>query len=187
MRTHSCLSALIAFFLLAAVGGIGDYRHSDVGGENHSRVDPGSGSSRPRISLRLERRAHSHLHLHSFPGDSHTKGQCSHDHHGQADGWTRRRIHRARLRRTGWATGEEAVLFLHPSEKNDGTMVVTGLFQGNFSVQHLQTGETVVGNGVPDVSAFDSASHTIANFQGNRVTLRELESTVQRVVGNDRR
>ena len=81
-----------------------------------------------------------------------------------------------------WLPGEEAVLFLHPSEKSDGTLVVTGLMQGNFYVQHLPTGDVVVGNGVPDVSTFDSTNHTTSTYHGSRMTLRELESHVQKAV-----
>ena len=96
---------------------------------------------------------------------------------GHADGYTQRV---SGVRR--WSAGEEAVLFLHPSEKNDGTLVVTGLMQGNFTVQHLPTGDVVVANGVPDVSAFDSVNHSTSTYHGTRMTSRELESNVQKAV-----
>ena len=81
-----------------------------------------------------------------------------------------------------WSNGEEAVLFLHPSTSNDGTHVVTGLMQGNFAVDRLASGEAVTGNGVPDVTSFDSGSGSLSSYRGARMTLRELESQVQRAV-----
>lgn len=81
-----------------------------------------------------------------------------------------------------WADGEEAVLFLRPSEKNDGTLVVTGLMQGNFAVQHLPTGDIVVGNGVPDVSTFNAERGALSSYQGAKMTLSQLESRVLRAV-----
>src|SRR6267378_8466305 len=51
-----------------------------------------------------------------------------------------------------WRTGDQAVLFLRPSQEMDGTLEVTGLMQGNFLVHKNATGETMVSNGVPDIS-----------------------------------
>jgi len=96
---------------------------------------------------------------------------------GHADGYTQR-VSGVRH----WSSGEEAVLFLHPSVANDGTLVVTGLMQGNFYVQHLPTGEVVVGNGVPHVSSFDTVNHSTSTYHGTHMTLRKLESNVQQAV-----
>ncbi len=81
-----------------------------------------------------------------------------------------------------WADGEEVVLFLHPSEKNDGTLVVTGLMQGNFAVRHLPTGDIEVGNGVPDVTAFDPAHRALSSYRGAKMSIGQLESRVQKAV-----
>jgi hypothetical protein len=76
-----------------------------------------------------------------------------------------------------WQTGDEAVLFLRPSDANDGTYAVTGLMQGNFVLQRSTSG-TVVSNGVPDVTAFDSATGKLSHYGGTRMSLQELQRRV---------
>lgn len=73
--------------------------------------------------------------------------------------------------------GENAVLFLRPSEARDGTLVVVGLMQGNFRVLRSATGQTLVTNGVPDVHAVTS-NGKITAFSGSNLTLQQLESRV---------
>ncbi|HYH00346.1 MAG TPA: hypothetical protein VD837_14530 [Terriglobales bacterium] len=77
--------------------------------------------------------------------------------------------------------GEEAVLFLRPSKAHDGTLVVVGLMQGNFRVLRSATGQVVVTNGVPDVSAVTSTGQ-VSNFTGATLTLQQLESRVRKAV-----
>lgn len=74
--------------------------------------------------------------------------------------------------------GENAVLFLRPSEAQDGTAVVVGLMQGNFRVTHSASGQTLVSNGVPDASAVTSSGRVTA-FSGSIMTLQQLESRVK--------
>jgi hypothetical protein len=78
--------------------------------------------------------------------------------------------------------GERAVLFLRPGDLNDGTLVITGLMQGNFSVQTAQNGSQIVTNGMPDVSAYSVSTREVTPYQGNRLRLDELESRVQKAV-----
>lgn len=75
--------------------------------------------------------------------------------------------------------GEDAVLFLRPSEVRDGTLVVVGLMQGNFRVVRSATGQTLVTNGVPDAHAMTSSGQITA-FSGSNLTLDQLESRVRR-------
>ncbi|HWR37540.1 MAG TPA: hypothetical protein VN622_16885 [Clostridia bacterium] len=82
-----------------------------------------------------------------------------------------------------WNPGDEAVLFLHPSAEKDGTLAVTGLMQGNFSMRHLPSGEVVVSNGAPDVSAFQTEKRSVDAYRGAHLSLRELESRVEKAEG----
>ena len=85
-----------------------------------------------------------------------------------------------------WRSGEEAVLFLRQDERLDGTLVVTGLIQGNFMITRTPTGEALVSNGVHGASSYQvsgsQATH-VSEFQGNHMTLRELESLVAKSTG----
>lgn len=80
-----------------------------------------------------------------------------------------------------WQAGEEAVLFLHPSEASDGTYSVTGLMQGNFMVRHTSTGTELVSNGAADVTAFDSATGAVSHYGGTSMSLQELKRRVSSV------
>jgi hypothetical protein len=81
-----------------------------------------------------------------------------------------------------WRPGEEAVLFLQPAEERDGTLVVTGLIQGNYRVMLAADGTRVVSNGVPDVSVYSAATKETTAFQGSRMRVEDLESRVQKAV-----
>lgn len=80
--------------------------------------------------------------------------------------------------------GDVSVLFLHPSEAHDGTMVVVGLMQGNFRIEReAQTGSTVVNNGVNDVH--QSSSGGVTQYHGAKMTLHQLEARVQKAAANE--
>jgi hypothetical protein len=95
---------------------------------------------------------------------------------GSAEGYTQK-VSGVR----SWQAGEEAVLFLHPSEANDGTYAVTGLMQGNFVVKHTTAGAAIVSNGVPDVTAFDSSTGKLSHYGGTSMSLQELKRRVTSV------
>jgi len=81
-----------------------------------------------------------------------------------------------------WRRGEEAVLFLRPSMANDGTMAVVGLMQGNFQVERTAAGEARVSNGITGVQSYDAPSRTGGVYQGAGMSLKELETRVQKAV-----
>ena len=83
-----------------------------------------------------------------------------------------------------WQSGEQAVLFLRPSEAGDGTMAVTGLMQGDFRVVEAadQPGKVMVSNGVVGVHAFDPANKVVSEYSGTRMTLEDLQSRVRKAV-----
>lgn len=76
--------------------------------------------------------------------------------------------------------GEDAVLFLRPSEERDGSMVVSSLMQGHFHISKRADGEDVVSNGVAGASQL-SAQGTFSEYKGSRMTLRQLEERVRKV------
>jgi hypothetical protein len=78
--------------------------------------------------------------------------------------------------------GERTVLFLRPGDENDGTLVITGLMQGNFSVRSTDDGTLVVTNGMPDVSAYSVSTGQVTAYRGNRLRLEELETRVRNAV-----
>lgn len=78
-------------------------------------------------------------------------------------------------------SNEETVLFLHPAMAKDSTYVITGLMQGNFHVDRSGA-KVTVGNGVPAVHAFSTASHSVTEFQGSHMTLDDLQTRVRRAV-----
>src|SRR5258706_13358645 len=61
---------------------------------------------------------------------------------GGSSGGTRLVVHGIRY----FQPGEKAVVFVHASEAGDGTMVITGLMQGNFRVRK-GNGPGMAGNG----------------------------------------
>jgi hypothetical protein len=96
---------------------------------------------------------------------------------GRADGYT---MKVAGVRH--WRAGEDAVLFLRPSRKKPGAMVVTGLMQGNFRIMREPSGERYVSNGITGVKAFERERGVIHEYEGRRMTLHELETRVRKVM-----
>ena len=92
---------------------------------------------------------------------------------GSAGGYTQRV---AGVRQ--FANGEESLLFLHPSQAGDGTLVVTGLMQGNFRVFRGAQGEALVSNGVPGVRSFDAAGSRVQPYAGTRMRWSDAESRI---------
>lgn len=79
--------------------------------------------------------------------------------------------------------GDEAVLFLRPSEARDGTMVIVGLMQGNFRIERASaSGAATVNNGVTDVH--QSTSGAVTEYRGAKLTLRQLESLVRKAAND---
>jgi hypothetical protein len=94
---------------------------------------------------------------------------------GTAEGYTQRV---AGVRQ--FTSGEEAVLFLRPSDARDGSMVVTGLIQGNFRLYRATSGEVTATNGVPGVNELQTGS--VTHYHGQRMNVGELRERVQRAV-----
>jgi len=76
-------------------------------------------------------------------------------------------------------TGERAVLFVHPSQIADGTMVVTGLMQGDFRVIGSEKSEVTVSNGVAGVNQYRRENGSLEHYSGAQMPLHELESRVR--------
>jgi hypothetical protein len=76
--------------------------------------------------------------------------------------------------------GEQTVLFLRPGDQNDGTLVITGLMQGNFSVRIAQDGTLMATNGMPEVSTYSVTTGQVTPYQGNRLRLADLEARVRK-------
>jgi hypothetical protein len=80
-------------------------------------------------------------------------------------------------------TGEEALLFLRPSEVHDGTMVIVGLMQGQFRLaRDSKTGAKVVSNGVLGAEEMQSGSSTAQPYRGSALTLAQIEARIQKAV-----
>lgn len=82
-----------------------------------------------------------------------------------------------------WQPGEQAVLFLYPSKSLDGTLEVTGLMQGNFLYESSTSGQTIVSNGVPQVSTLQAGTGQIGAYHGGALRLPDLEQRVRKAVG----
>lgn len=78
--------------------------------------------------------------------------------------------------------GEENFLFLQPSQDNDGTMIVTGLVQGNFRLYRTSAGQVAASNGVPEVSAVQAGTGAVSTYRGSTVTVDQLESRIQKAM-----
>jgi hypothetical protein len=78
-------------------------------------------------------------------------------------------------------SNDEAVLFLHPAAEKDSTYVIAGLMMGNFHVDR-SSGTALVSNGVPDVHAFSTVTHSVSSYQGSKMTLDELQTRVRQAV-----
>ncbi len=81
-----------------------------------------------------------------------------------------------------WKIGEQALLFLRPGEIRDGSLVVTGLMQGNFLIYRGQSGEDLVSNGAPNVSAYKAGTAPITTYSGSAMRLQEMEGRIQKAV-----
>lgn len=80
--------------------------------------------------------------------------------------------------------GEQALLFLRPSQNADGTMVVVGLMQGHFRVaRDSQTGSTVVSNGV--MGAEELSGSSVKTYRGNTLTLSQMEARIRKAVPHE--
>ena len=78
-------------------------------------------------------------------------------------------------------SGDQAVLFLRPSEAHDGTVVIVGLMQGNFRIEReAKSGAVVVNNGVDDVQ--QSTTTGVTEYRGAKLTLQQLEARVRRAI-----
>lgn len=75
-----------------------------------------------------------------------------------------------------WQAGEDAVLFLRPTD--DGGLTVTGLMQGDFRLNRQRGGEIYVSNGVPETSALSEGA--VTQYRGTRMTLSELEQRIRK-------
>jgi hypothetical protein len=71
---------------------------------------------------------------------------------------------------------ERAALFIRPSGDMPGTFVITGMMQGRFTID--LNGK--VSNGVPGVHVLDQNAHTLTEYTGSGMSLRELEQRVAR-------
>lgn len=77
--------------------------------------------------------------------------------------------------------GEQALLFLRPSQNADGTMVIVGLMQGHFRVaRDSQTGNTVVSNGV--MGSEQVSGNKVQAYRGNTLTLSQMEARIRKAV-----
>jgi Ni/Co efflux regulator RcnB len=94
---------------------------------------------------------------------------------GHADGYTQK-VSGVRH----WQPGDEAVLFLQPSNANDGTLIVTGLVQGNFHMLRQPSGAVMVSNGVPDVSAVQQRTNMPLEYRGTKMSIQDLEQRVRK-------
>lgn len=77
-----------------------------------------------------------------------------------------------------FVAGEDALLFLRPSAANDGTMAVVGLMQGNFRIYQAASGQAMVSNGMPSVSAYRQGR--ITSFAGGAMPLDEMEARIRK-------
>lgn len=81
-----------------------------------------------------------------------------------------------------WKVGDQSVLFLRPGEVRDGSLVVTGMIQGNFSIYRGPKGEALVSNGAPEASAYQVGSSEATSYRGRTMDLHEIEGRVQKAV-----
>jgi hypothetical protein len=100
---------------------------------------------------------------------------------GSADGYTQ---HVSGVR--AMQTGEDALLFLRPSEAHDGTMVVVGLMQGHFRYSRdTKAGSTIVNNGVLGAEELQSNSRQVQPYRGSALTLAQLEARVKKAASRE--
>ena len=100
---------------------------------------------------------------------------------GSADGYTQ---HVSGVR--PMQTGEDALLFLRPSDAHDGTMVIVGLMQGHFRLlRDNATGDKVVSNGVIGAEELQPNTGKVRPYRGSMLTLGQMELRVKKAVGHD--
>jgi hypothetical protein len=78
--------------------------------------------------------------------------------------------------------GEEALMFLRPSEAGDGTYVVVGLIQGNFRVYRASDGRAMVTNGISGAHAVESGTGRVSEYTGAAMTLSQAEARIQKAM-----
>ena len=81
-----------------------------------------------------------------------------------------------------WQPQEEAVLFLRPSQAQDGSMSVVGLMQGNFVVRRLPEGDAVASNGVLEVETYNPGQQAPQPYSGTSIRLSDLERRILKVM-----
>jgi hypothetical protein len=92
-----------------------------------------------------------------------------------------------------WSNGESAVLFLRPSQDQDGTFAVVGLMQGDFRVRRSASGEMIADNGLQaattmymspleDVHAYSPATKQLSTYSGSQLKLGDLETRIRTAV-----
>lgn len=96
---------------------------------------------------------------------------------GSAGGYTQKvsGVHHAQA-------GEEALLFVRPSEAADGTDVVVGLIQGNFRVYHASDGQAMVTNGISGAQAVERGSGRVTEYTGAAMPLNQAEARIRRAM-----
>jgi hypothetical protein len=100
---------------------------------------------------------------------------------GSADGYTQ---HVSGVR--AMQAGEDALLFLRPSEAHDGTMVIVGLMQGHFRLlRDDKTGTTVVSNGVLGAEELQSKTGKVQAYRGSALALEKMEARIKKAVSRD--
>src|SRR5438067_422572 len=70
---------------------------------------------------------------------------------------------------------EQAVLFVHPSQAADGSVVITGLMQGDFRIVASQKGEAVVSNEALGVQQPSASTSSVEHYAGEGMPLSTLE------------
>lgn len=92
-----------------------------------------------------------------------------------------------------WSNGESAVLFLRPSQDQDGSFAVVGLMQGDFRVRRSASGEMIADNGLQsatamymspaaDVHAYSPATNQVTAYSGSQLRLGDLETRIRSAV-----
>jgi hypothetical protein len=79
-------------------------------------------------------------------------------------------------------TGEEALLFLRPSDAGDGTYAVVGLIQGNFRMYHASDGQAMVSNGISGAHMLERGSGRVTEYTGAAMPLRDAEIRIQKAL-----
>src|SRR5262249_31169196 len=103
---------------------------------------------------------------------------------GSADGYT---LHVAGVHAPN--KGENVLLFLRPSQDQDGTFVIVGLMQGEFRLRRSASGTMVADNGLHlsaaramsmegELHAYNPPTKQLSLYSGTQLTLSELETRI---------